>query len=91
MGRPRRHSSKPRQSNPEELAASLPGRLSNPNACMQWESVDEHRRAVAHYLRTTGVSADLSTQLAPEVSAATGVALCIVLKNRRFGEPQHAT
>ena len=71
-----------RCSDPKALADSLPGHHNNPNGCVRWETVDEHQRAVADYLRTEGVSADLSAQLAPDVSDATGVAFCIFLRDR---------
>ena len=58
-----------RFSDPKALADSLPASLSNPNACMQWATVEEYQRAVADYLRNVG----LSEQLAPDVAAATGV------------------
>ncbi|MCH9733454.1 MAG: hypothetical protein K0U78_02710 [Actinomycetia bacterium] len=86
MGKPRRHTSVSTLSDPEELAASLPEELRNPNSCRRW-NLNAHQHAVADYLRETGVSADQAAGLAPSVSAATGVAYCVVLRDRLTKQP----
>lgn len=63
---------------PDALADTLPEHLRNPNGVMRWSSVDEYQRAIADYLRDVGIN----ELLAPEVSKATGVAACIVLRDR---------
>jgi hypothetical protein len=86
VGRPRRHSRKLAVfSDAKALADSLPEHLSNPNGVDNWTTLDDHRRAVADFLRTEGVSASLAEQLAPDVSAATGLPLCILIRNRLTG------
>lgn len=91
MGRPRRHSRKlAALSHPKAVADSLPETLRNPNSVGTGITLDEHRLAIADYLRTEGVSPALSEQLAPDVSGATGVAFAILIRNR-LGHPQHAT
>lgn len=79
MGRPKRRSRNTAALyDPKALAANLPDHVSNANGCMRWASADEYQRAVAHYLRTVGVT----EQLAPTVAAANGGSFCILLRNR---------
>ena len=67
----------------EELAAGLPDDLGNPNGCLKWLDLEHHQKAVADYLRSTGLSSANAVGLAPAVSSASGVAVCVLLKARQ--------
>lgn len=94
MPKTRRRNRKPEAREIERLVAELPARLTNPNGCTSWQTVDEYQRAVADYLR----SIPANERFAVEVARATGVGVCIVVNNRLTrsalqptGEPKHAT
>ncbi|MBS1695142.1 MAG: hypothetical protein JST91_23280 [Actinobacteria bacterium] len=79
MGRPKRHSQKRAVfSDVTALAASLPEHLRNPNGVGNGVAASDHQQSVAEHLR----SLDADEQLAPAVSAATGVTLAMFLRNR---------
>ncbi len=86
MGRPRRRSAVARvRTDPHELLDLLPEQLRNPNSVGSGITLDGYRRSVADYLRTAGID----PQLAPDVSAATGVAVAIVFRDRLLSAGQH--
>ncbi|MFA5707384.1 hypothetical protein [Mycolicibacterium sp.] len=95
MGRPvRRSRRRAILTHPKALAAELPEPLRNPNGVGGWEDRDEHRQAVADYLRTAGVSPAAVDELVPSVAAATGIPFCLALRDRlniTSGRPTAAT